>query len=584
MFVIRALSTSATGREIVRERRVDSVRITVGRGPTNDIVLSDMDVTLQHAVIHKTAAHRVTIQALAGTPFIVDGRSTNSASIDASIGAEVRIAGFRLVFTADGEDDVVVSVERYGLLAPSAEKRDERQLYSLSGVMPSKRWFAWATMVAVLILFLAWPIWSFHHRPTKLTPEQMASVHHRGDQSWSAGPLSKAHANLQGNCTACHVKAFVSVRDESCRTCHAQVHDHADPARLRAAMAPKGLGGKLQLAVANMLNRPQGRCIDCHIEHQGDTMPPTPQHFCADCHGDLKQKLTDTALPNVSDFASDHPEFKPAVLFRAGKDPLYQRMSLDQVPVQQTGLKYPHDLHLSATNAVARMAQDLGQADRAKGLACASCHVADGGGFRPITMEKNCQSCHSLAFTRENGAVRTMRHGDVAEAMAQLRDYYASHAAAAPQGFGLGRRRPGDFAAASLATAYGQSAGGRAERAIRAVFSPGGACYDCHVVTSPSQPGALDFGIAPVTIPDHYFTKGWFDHRAHAATRCEECHSARTSNDAHDVLIPRIAECRTCHSGEHPTRKAPVASNCAMCHAYHNQSRAVGAVARREGN
>jgi len=580
MFVIRALSTSATGREIVRERRVDSLRITVGRGPTNDVVLSDMEVTLQHAVIHKTTGHRLTIQALAGTPFIVDGRSTSSASIDASVGAEVRIAGYRLVFTAEGTDEVVISVERYGLVAPSAEKRDERQLYSLAGVVPSKRWFAWAISIAVLVLFLAWPIWSFHHRPTKLTPEQMATAYHRGDQSWSAGPLSKAHANLQGNCTACHVKAFVSVRDETCKTCHAQVHDHADPARLRASMMPTGFGAKLRQAVAHAFNRPEGRCIDCHIEHQGDTMPPTPQHFCADCHGDLKNRLGDTALPNVTDFGTDHPEFKPAILFRAGKQPVYQRMSLDQLPMQQTGLKYPHDIHLSATNAVARMAQSLGQVDAGKGLACASCHVPDGQGFKPITMEKNCQSCHSLAFAREGGVVRTLRHGDVAETMAQLRDYYASHAAVAPQGFGLGRRRPGDFAGASLASTYGQ--GSRAERAIRAVFSEGGACYDCHVVT-PSSQGALNFSIAPVTIPDRYFTKGWFDHRQHAATKCEECHAAPTSKDAHDVLIPRIAECRTCHSGEHPTRKAPVASSCAMCHAYHNQARAMGTAKRREG-
>jgi hypothetical protein len=587
MFLIRALSTTATGREIVRERHVDALRITAGRGPTNDIVLSDMEVTLQHAVIHKTAPYRVTIQALAGTPFTVDGRSTSSASIDATVGAEVRIAGFRLVFTAGEGDEVVISVERHGLVAASAQKRDERQLFSLAGVAPSKRWAAWAGALAVLALFLAWPIWSFQHRPTKLTAEQLASAsYHHADQSWSAGPLSRAHAKLEGNCTACHVKAFVSVRDESCKTCHAQVHDHADPVRLREAMAPSGIGARLRLAVANTFNRPAGRCIDCHVEHQGESMPATPQRFCADCHGDLKQRLSDTALPNVSDFGRDHPEFKPAILFKPGKDPVYQRIALDQQPIQQTGLKYPHALHLSVTNAVARMAETLGQAMPGKGLACASCHVPDGSGFKPMTMEANCQSCHSLAYAREGGAVRTLRHGDIAEAMAQLRDYYASHATAQPQGFGLARRRPGDFAADSLVATYrraGGGEGGRADRAIRAIFSDGGACYDCHVVTPPSRPGAMDFGVAPVTIPQRYFTKGSFDHRAHAATRCEECHAARTSNDAHDVLIPRIAECRTCHSGEHPSRKAPVASNCAMCHAYHNQARPTGARARREG-
>ncbi len=156
------------------------------------------------------------------------------------------------------------------------------------------------------------------------------------------------------------------------------------------------------------------------------------------------------------------------------------------------------------------------------------------------------------------------RHGDPDEARAELRDYFASHGGTAPAGLaGMARRRPGDIGATPTGSGTG------AAQAIRALFSPGGACFDCHTVRPPAHPGGLDYGIAPVSLPDHYLTDGWFDHRAHATQSCTSCHAADTSNDAHDVMQPDIGECRMCHSGARATRAAPVASGCAMCHVYH---------------
>ena len=590
-FLIHAVSASASGREIRRTRRIDGDTATIGRDPASDIVLADLEVTLNHAVLMQTGPHRLIVRSLTGLPFSIDGRSTEEAEIDARSGAEVRIGGFRLEIAWDDEAKAIgVTVERYGLLAASSETRDERQLFTLASVAPSRRILAWASAIIVLLAFLAWPVGSYLAAKDKtLTPAQMVAgaTGFHGDRSWSAGPLSPAHAALANNCTACHAKAFVSIRDESCKTCHRTVHDHADPEKLRVALAPDTVGGKLSLAVAHVFNRPAGRCVDCHTEHKGTEMQISApaQKFCADCHADLKAKLPETKLGNAADFGSSHPDFRPAILVKAGLQPVLKRIPLADHPRQNEGLIFPHDIHLSATNGVARMAQTLGQV-KSGGLDCAGCHTPDpnGAGFLPVTMEKNCQSCHSLSFGRRDGQIRTLRHGDVPQAIAQVRDFYGAGGGVPVEPLAGYRRRPGDFAAAQVAGLSG--ANGSAGQAIRALFAPNGTCADCHSISGPSRPGALDYKIAPVSLQKRFFVDGWFDHSAHDTQECASCHAAPTSRDARDVLIPDVANCRNCHVGEGKgggivRGHAQVSSNCAMCHVYHRDDRAPATAERR---
>jgi predicted CXXCH cytochrome family protein len=109
----------------------------------------------------------------------------------------------------------------------------------------------------------------------------------------------------------------------------------------------------------------------------------------------------------------------------------------------------------------------------------------------------------------------------------------------------------------------------RADDAVRAVFTQGGACYDCHTVTQ----AANGWNIQKVFQPARYMSKGWFDHKAHKNEDCASCHDAKTSNKATDLLLPDLASCRTCHVGESGATikpvKTPVNSSCAMCHDYH---------------
>ena len=164
--------------------------------------------------------------------------------------------------------------------------------------------------------------------------------------------------------------------------------------------------------------------------------------------------------------------------------------------------------------------------------------------------------CHSLAFDRQGGTIRTLRHGEPRQVVADLRDFYRARPGASFDADG--RRRPG------IARAPGGSA--QAAQAIRAVFSPGGACYDCHQVVAPPR-GSLAFDIRPVAFPVRYMHKGWFDHKPHQTEECATCHKADSSDAASDLLLPDLASCRTCHGGESARKAVP--SSCAMCHDYH---------------
>jgi hypothetical protein len=573
-FIVRTVARTADGRDIIRPKAFSQPELSVGRGTENDIHLPDLAVTLHHAVIRTAGQGRIEIAAAAGLPFVVDGKSVEHATIDVQRGADIHIGAHALTIAAgEGEEigSTIITVARVGALSNASEEKEEAHVFSLARVMPGKRVLAWSFVLLVLGLFLIWPIASSQMRDPK-APQKVAF---HADEMWSSGALSLAHKSLENNCKACHVSPGVAVRDDACVACHTKVHDHADPKRLAVAIGSPSLGEKARHLVAGVFNIPPGRCVECHTEHQGATaMPTTDQRFCSNCHGSLSKNLTDTKLLNASDFGNDHPQFDAKIRFVGlGGVPMLRRVSLDADPQEENGLKFPHKLHLSTINGVAQMAKTLGGGEGyGKPLICANCHRRDttGNSFVPVKMETACGACHSLAFDQVGGTVRTLRHGDPAQVVADIRAFYRSSGmfrGAAVQG--MERRRPGMFANPAAAVDYAQgmvTRGGNAETAIRAVFSKGGACFDCHVVT-PTGNARVPFAVTPVVLTKRYMSKGWFDHAAHDTESCASCHGVANSTKASDVNLPKIARCRECHGGQDAHKAVP--SGCAMCHDYH---------------
>lgn len=569
-FILRTISHSADGREIIRPARIEADKLTIGRDPNSDIHLTDLAVALHHATVERDGTSQLRLTTEAGVTVELNGRKTSSDMIELAQGGDIRIAShlLRIMPTAEGSDEIPIDVERITDGGFKISASDERQ-FSLAPVMPGKRASAWVFIFVVLALFLAWPIWSYYERKQ----EAVATKQFHADEMWLSGKLSLAHAGLAKDCKACHVTKFVAVRDDSCVACHTKIHDHADPFRLARARPDLGGFAKVRLAFQETFNLPPGRCVECHTEHEGpQQMPVTAQRFCSDCHSDLKAKLPDTKLPNAGDFGTSHPQFRPAVLTQWNGDrPMLQRVSLDAKPRENNGLKFPHGMHLSKTNGVAQMARRL-SADQGFGqsLDCKDCHDPDPSGtrFQPVNMEEDCGMCHSLAFDRQGGTLRTLRHGEPRQVVADLRDFYRARPANPPATLGgMARRRPGDMMdiRGKMLFAQGTSPG-RAEQAIRAVFSPGGACFDCHQIQRPPR-GSFDFKVHPVAFPIRYMHKGWFDHKPHETQTCASCHNAKASNSASDLLLPDLDSCRTCHGGESAAKEVP--SSCAMCHDYH---------------
>jgi len=410
-FIVRQIAITADGREIIRSNPFEETVIGVGRNSGNAIHLPDLAVNPDHANITAQDDGTIIVESISGQKFSVDGRDKMSATIDPAKGAELGFGG-HLISVSQDEEGTIFTVKRATAVSDSAEDRDEGVLYTLKGLLPGKRISAWGFVALFLAAFLVWPIYTWAtYRGIEERPDGF-----HADTMWSSGSLSKAHRSLENDCQACHVDAFVTVKDKTCLTCHEDdAHDHADPKRLLTARGdPEGFA-KIGAAFSSAFNKPPGRCVECHTEHEGaGAMQATAQKFCADCHDGLDGRLTDTKIENASDFGIAHPQFRPAVLIRpGGKNPPRERISLDDNPSEYNGLKFPHDLHLSKTGGVAQMGRRLSKKfGFGPAMACKDCHTPDPKGvrFEPVDMKENCSMCHSLAFDEIGGTIRTLRH------------------------------------------------------------------------------------------------------------------------------------------------------------------------------
>lgn len=553
-FRLRQIEQASDGREIVRVSNIDRSTLTLGRAAENDVRVPDLAVELHHADILRADDTHIEIKAADTLAFDVDGDPTLFARIDCRVGAELRFGTYRIKVSLDEDGATLLTIRQVEEKGIRSGNFNERNAFALASVLPSKRMLAWVTATIVLLVFLLVPVISqqFHaaHPASKIV----------GDGSWSPGKLSVAHHTLEERCEACHVKPFESVRNETCQSCHKTAHDHAPAARMSMARANPPLGTMFLQAVAKGFGREDpGGCVDCHNEHRGLVPMALPQQqFCADCHGALSSLLTDTKLGNAGDFSKQHPQFAPRIVTNPDTRSL-TRVSLDARPRETSGLTFSHRLHLDPQGGVARMAASIGS-ERGYGLRleCKNCHhpSEEGVRFRPISMERDCEGCHSLVYDKVGDIFRTLHHGKVDQMIADL------SAASPHQPVVTGRRRPGEFGpgGAYYSNFAPPSGGGLIGRAM----SRDGICGECHTPTTLG--GKLS--VVPVTLISRYMANGWFDHRAHSQTPCASCHAASGSTNSADVMLPGIAVCRTCHAGQEATG-AKVPSGCAMCHRYH---------------
>jgi hypothetical protein len=598
-FHLRLITERAGGGDpIVRERHVPGPECAIGRAPENDIVLTDLSIDPKHARMRFSGPGRVRIESVGGLPFKVGDREVQGADLDAAGRPTVTFGTYHLALESGPDGGVVVTVTQ-----DVDDYHPTPSIFSLQAKVFGRRQMAWTFAGGILLLCLLVPLVGtllFQH----------LTIH--PDEQWSSGPLSKAHAFLQQDCKACHANAFVSVRDQTCKSCHqatpdqaAQaavarsrdagspfrpllVSDHAAHDKLmKATPLPPGLAAKTSVLIQRAFNHPTDRCASCHVEHtKGKAQPGVSPaalgekpslvvvQDCQSCHARLKMRLTKTELIDTPDW-NRHPAFRPLVMTAAGPTPQFQRATLAGRPQERNGLTFPHRLHLDPLGGVARQAIDLGAArGYGKPLECASCHQRDamGKGFRPIEMERDCGGCHSLAYTRgPDGQLKFLPHGELDKVVATL----AGRPLPAPAP--ADRMRPGTIRPSAFA-ASGASA-------YRATFSPGGACYDCHTINWQGDTVRM----APVKLTVRYLPRGAFDHSVpeHGGPgaskaggfKCADCHKAQTSDEASDILIPDLGKCASCHGQPKSKTAAASDADCTSCHSFH----APGAATSRPG-
>jgi pSer/pThr/pTyr-binding forkhead associated (FHA) protein len=605
-FILRQITQRVGAPDIVREKPLAAAEPVIGRGSDCDIQLSDLAVSLRHAVVKQTAPGKVSVDALGAENFEANGKFVHNASLELAQ-SPVLVFGSHVLALTQGENgDILITATARENTAATEHASEQKHSFSLKYALFSQRQVAWIMTVLILLACLIVPISLFvidHNR------HQMISS--AADRQWSGGPLSPGHHFLEKDCEACHRQAFVSVTDTACLSCHQAdlnkmaradivtqtrnlgspfppdpAADHAPHDRLMAAApADPNMLRRINSWVTATFSHPNNRCASCHTEHVGTGQAetgktPAPvtsselkRNDCKDCHTGMSQRLTDTKIPDVSDWGH-HPDFRPVIT--AGFDgdkPRLEKVALSSMPVEKEGLIFGHDVHLSATGGVARQAVELGKAaGYGAPLTCDNCHRrSEDGGFVPVEMKRDCGQCHSLAFTRKNGVEQLLPHGHPDQVVAALRAYFANgpRQSSGPDAF-LGRpglhgvftpSQPVDYVAAN----------------VRDAFEPGGTCYGCHVIIPPADKRSLNYKVAPVKLTSRYLPWGDFNHNvpehhqdANGVANCETCHKAKSSTKAEEVMLPKIAECGTCHGKTKEETQAAAGSDCAECHGFHN--------------
>ena len=568
-----------------RETLLEGAELRVGRGADVDVNLPDVNVAYHHASLTE-GSEGLVLTAVGGSVIEVNGSPVEKVVMAAGVTA--RIGMYELQGeNAPDHADRAVALSKLDIEDVVVSELPQQIAESL----PSRRRLSWLAVIAVIALFVAWPLFDIMQRQAPdpneiivkgMTPQTEASLassqqairtaeapmasaagYSPMEAAWLSGPMSRAHAGLAEDCSACHVRPFEMTTNESCLSCHAEVDQHGD------------VGTHPILALDNF------RCAACHKEHVGGDAPiERASTVCTDCHLNLKTMSPDTTLLNVGDFGKEHPQFRPTLVTGVENidgvlTPLTVRAPVDaQFPLKEvSGLNFPHNVHLNEKGV-----RGLGRAsDKTWDMGCNSCHVAeaDGSLMRPIEMERDCGYCHELTFKADNiDVLRELPHAKPTQVSEIIHDYYSARVLeggvkvpGAPEG---ARRRPGTKLSDEDRAQSLEWASQQAENELKGIMETR-LCGDCHIAAADVEKdarGRTIWRVEGALLQRHWMPKSFFEHGPHFAMDCVSCHEATKSKESSDVLMPGIEICQDCHLGEQ-AGDTTASSECLACHDFH---------------
>jgi hypothetical protein len=447
-----------------------------------------------------------------------------------------------------------------------------------------------------------------------------------GRMTFSRGPVAAVHATWENQCQVCHVSMTAPIgsetrwlpawftekthtTDQQCQACHLGAVHHA-----------------------NQKAEDIASCAGCHHDHRGRdaSLTRVPDKDCTNCHQNLRDH-TNLAVPsdfavanfsNVTRFDTDHPNFRAV-----------------QTPRPPGRLKFNHKVHMTPGMDCQFTLEGIAAIDPAnKGryeavpdangkmvvkLECASCHQADSYDFAkdyrdklrglpadlvfpprsvgaymvPITYENQCAACHPLTFAKDpdkhDGAYAAIPHRlQPLEVRQYLKDFYTrqylnGNNQLLERDFQPQRMWPGRQPDPETKK-VGETIQRMVDASARILLDKASknTCSECH--TYQGDPVKDDGSkIVPPNVNPIWFKQAVFNHAAHRAVTCNECHPRATDSDkSEDVLIPGKDVCTACHSPPGRTAeglRGGARFDCVECHRYHNgrdSLQGIGAAAR----
>jgi hypothetical protein len=392
----------------------------------------------------------------------------------------------------------------------------------------------------------------------------------RDSRVYSSGRMSEPHAVLEKQCAACHVEKageFASkALDSACLSCHDGPMHHAN---------------QIQAAVPT--------CATCHIEHRGRVNIVASSNLsCTECHSNLKvssgSPLYATQIHTLED---GHPEV--AALRNNAKDPgtillnhaihmkpirrgpngpLVQMECADCHRPEAVKMPWPYadanyvDAKVTYDEKVVLLPIKTGLLQPRHGMT-GRAYMA------PVKFSTACAACHLLTFDKrfETGVPHDKPEVVHAFLVKKFQDYIGAHPAEVrvvrdPQRDLTGKPLQPEVRFLSPAQWVTERTADAEELLWRKT------CKQCHALEV--APGSTLPRVVPAKLTERWMPNARFDHDAHRGFSCTGCHpAALTSKFSSDILVPGLANCKTCHAPgpEHAE------SRCFECHTYHDWSK-----------
>lgn len=559
LFLIRRniRANNNIGHQNHQELRIQTQRLTIGRAPDQHVQINESSVALQHAIITVRLDGQIFIKALTSNDLQINGESRRSATL--SPGDSIQI-GSAIITMEQPQDDHPAIVTIDYAVAAKQETLESLCDTSLSQTGLSKHSWSWLFVVWVMMLFFLIPISGlFSPHVNQLLRENALLP---DDNLWLTGPLHSSHQAIGKNCNVCHSTPFKTVQNRQCFECHSNIQHHVNVTEQDAYLIK------------------QNQCASCHREHnEPSILVQRDQRFCVDCHENLDQQKKNTKLVNVTDFGSDHPEFRLSLL-----KPHYAKQQTSWETIrfkpnsltdvrEDSSLQFSHTEHLNP--------KGIRSPDGDQVLDCRDCHRPDTSGRKmlPVVMEKHCGHCHSLDLD-ENDLGKQVPHGELKAVYDTLKEHFSHQyleqvAMASTELPGDQPRRPGgekrmlSIQQRKMALDWAN----QQSLSVAQDLIEDRVCIDCHQISRiPGNTGFEQWFVKPVVLNKKWMPLARFDHASHATKTCTSCHkNAEKSKTSSDILIPKIKTCRECHAGGRD--KVKLASDCVMCHQFHLPNR-----------